>query len=307
MYKTDKIAILLATYNGEKYIREQLESLLEQANTDWIVYVHDDGSTDKTNEILDEYINQYSEKFIRIEGKTTGSAKNNFFFLLENVEASYYMFCDQDDIWLPKKIGKTFARMKKIEKEEVNVPCLVHTELMVVDEQNEIISDCMSRYQKLEPTKVTLGRILVQNVVTGCTMMINKELRDYLLKEIDRNNLIMHDWWAAMITLKCGKISFIEQPTIRYRKHADNILGAQKAYGLDYLFGKVFDYKKIKQSLYETRIQATEMKKVFDEVVLEEAYSDIQNRGKFERLIFYKKNGIRKTGYVRQIGLIVFG
>ena len=98
----DKIAIILATYNGGKYLREQLDSIFAQTYTKWHLFIHDDGSVDDTNQIIMEYRFRNPDKITIVEGVSTGGAKNNFYFLLKNVEASLYMFSDQDDVWLPK-------------------------------------------------------------------------------------------------------------------------------------------------------------------------------------------------------------
>ena len=91
-FHTEKIAIVLATYNGAEYLKEQLDSLLAQTNRDWITYIHDDGSTDDTAAVIDEYVAKYPQKFVKIEGKSTGGAKQNFFYLLSAVDAPYLMW-----------------------------------------------------------------------------------------------------------------------------------------------------------------------------------------------------------------------
>ena len=179
MYKTDAVAILLATYQGERYLRAQLDSLLGQSEAGWKVFAHDDGSKDGTAAILREYAARDPERFCLIEGAGTGGAKNNFLFLTGQVEASYYMYCDQDDVWLPDKVEVTLRAMKELEREQGrDRPCLVHTELKVVDASLREICPRLSEYQGIEPGKLTLGRLLAQNTVTGCTMMINRALRN---------------------------------------------------------------------------------------------------------------------------------
>ena len=106
------IAVLMATYNGETYLEAQIESLLKQTYRDFIVYAHDDGSKDKTMQVLEKYVEQYPDKFRLLRYAALKSAKKNFFSLLKKVEADYYMFCDQDDIWLPEKIENSFRLLK---------------------------------------------------------------------------------------------------------------------------------------------------------------------------------------------------
>jgi len=304
-----KIAILLATYNGEKYIREQLDSILKQTYKDWVVYVHDDGSKDKTVEILNEYAGQYPDKIVILKGASTGGARNNFFYLMSQVESDYYMCCDQDDVWLPEKIEKTVMQMQKLEKGEVDRPLLVFTELTVVDGQMNIIAERMGEYQSLACSDTSFSRILMQNTVTGCTSLMNRKLRDEALKYTNLNNIIMHDWWIGIIAAYFGDLCFLDEPTILYRQHGDNSVGAVDTRTLGYVLGKLNQIKAIKQSLYETRIQAKEFAETFGlgEDTLAYQYSQSEKMNKFARLLFYKKNGLKKSGLFRKIGLIICG
>ena len=171
----EEIAILLATYNGEKYLSEQLDSLLNQSFQKWCLYVHDDGSKDKTVSILRDYAAKYPDKIILIDAPPTGGAKYNFLFLLNVVDAPYFMFCDQDDVWLPEKIEKTYRWMKAVEQDK---PALVFTDLQVVDQDGKLVAPRMSEYQKLNMKKSRAEDFLAENVVTGCTVMINRQLVD---------------------------------------------------------------------------------------------------------------------------------
>ena len=130
--KQKTTAILLATYNGEKFLREQLDSLLQQTYSDWTLYIHDDGSTDSTKEIIKEYEQKY-ENITMLRYPSQKGAKNNFMSLLERVEANYYLFCDQDDVWRKDKVEKEMARMMVLEKDFPGKPVLVFSDLYVVD------------------------------------------------------------------------------------------------------------------------------------------------------------------------------
>ena len=164
MHSTDKIAILMATYNGEKYICQQIDSILSQTCKDWELYIHDDGSTDNTIAAVESYVEKYPDKIHLIDGKSTGGAKYNFFYLFSQVEAPYYMTCDQDDVWLEKKIELTYDKMLAIEKTDgkelkSGLPCLVYTELCVVDSELNTIADTMSEYQSLDCHKRTINQL----------------------------------------------------------------------------------------------------------------------------------------------------
>ncbi|WP_186758272.1 glycosyltransferase family 2 protein [Loigolactobacillus coryniformis] len=216
-----KIAILLSTYNGAEYLAEQISSIIQQTYANWQLFIRDDGSTDQTTQIIQKYqkMNQHiiflNESHIENLG-----VKRSFMELLAVTQADYYMFCDQDDVWLPEKIQLTLNEMLKNRDKEV--PRLVHTDLMVVD-------------QDLQPQRPMFGRdfqdnfrdVLYSNSVTGCTVMINETLRQLLLKQpFDPKQIVMHDWWFALVAAAFGEIAYLAEPTILYRQHGNNTFGA---------------------------------------------------------------------------------
>ena len=230
-----KIYILLATYNGEEYLKEQIDSLLRQTHIDWILWIHDDNSKDNTVNIIREYMLEYPLKIKFLEDEiSTGGAKENFIYLLNNIDKNYdyIMFCDQDDIWLENKIEFTLSKMKEVESSNPSKPVLIHTDLKVVDANLSTISESFFIYQKIKPEwSKDFDMSLVQNSTTGCTMMINKKA-----KEISMPigiNAIMHDWWILLRVLQNnGVVEFIEDSTMLYRQHALNDVGAK---GFSYL------------------------------------------------------------------------
>lgn len=320
MYRTDRIAILLATYNGAKYIEEQMESLVAQSNQEWTAYIHDDGSQDGTVDIVNSYIQKYPEHFVKVEGQATGSAKTNFFYLMKQVEAPYVMCCDQDDIWLPDKIQLTLDAMHELEnevEEHKEVPLLVFTELKVVDNERNVIADRMSKMQKLNCNRTKTRDLVIQNYITGCTMMMNQKLLRMALGRNQEdnliipnvNNIIMHDWWCALIAAEYGKLKFIPNPTILYRQHDDNSVGAKKVGSIAYVKEKIIEPQKMRDSLRATRIQAREFQKVFELKPghMISQYGIIQTYSKIVRVKFYMKHHITKTGFGRNVGFIIFG
>ena len=234
------IAVLLATYNGGKYIREQLNSLFQQSCDQFHLYVRDDGSSDDTMKIVEEFRQKYSNRITILEDsqKHRGAAKS-FMYLLENVDSEYYMFCDQDDIWLPEKIEKTFARMKEVETADAgkaaghrtaakNVPVLVATDLRVVDEHLSPIKESFNEDLKIDVFRKHPELICVRHVVTGCTMMFNRAAKSASLPMSSRAT--MHDEWVALcVHFKDGIISILDDATILYRQHTSNTLGAEQA------------------------------------------------------------------------------
>jgi len=218
------ISVLLSTYNGEKYLNQQLDSLFSQTYEIFEIIARDDGSQDKTLEIL----RSYNIKII--DSKENLGAKGSFGALLEyavqNNASEYFMFCDQDDVWDSNKIEKTLAKMHDIEKSLPDSPILVNTDLKVVDEELKVLDNSMWNYQQINPKLNTLNRLLIQNTITGCTVMINKKLAQISLQIPDE--ALMHDWWIGLVASKFGRIEYIHDSTIQYRQHTGNNVGAKR-------------------------------------------------------------------------------
>ena len=164
------IDILLATYNGETFLEEQIDSLLAQSHHGWRLLVRDDGSSDGTREILENYRSRHPDLIIIIpsDGQNLGVC-GNFSHLLEQTDAPYVMFCDQDDVWHHDKIETTLTKMRELERQHgESAPLLIHTDLMVVDAQLTVIGESLWRYQNTEPKRLTkLNRVLMQNFATA--------------------------------------------------------------------------------------------------------------------------------------------
>ena len=224
------ITIALAAYNGEKYIEEQLDSLIEQdIDEDLSIVVADDGSADKTFGILCDYVERYPGLInAAVNEVPTGSAKGNFFGLLRSIDDDYVMLCDQDDVWNADKVRVTFERMKKLEaKYGKDTPLLVFGDVEVVDEGLNVISESMARYQKTAPHHNGLNHYLVQNNIIGCTVMINRALLNYT--KYEPKVCMMHDWWLGLLASAFGHISFIDRPLMKYRQHGNNQMGTRAA------------------------------------------------------------------------------
>lgn len=299
------VTILLAVYNGEKYLKAQIESILSQSFKDFKIIIRDDGSTDKSVDIINYYCNEYPDKISCMGGDPTGSAKLNFAELLDSCEADYIMFCDQDDVWLPTKIEKTLAAMQLAE-DDGKTPVLVHTDLKVVDNQLCEISPSFFEFQKLYQSDITLPKLLVQNYVTGCTVMINRALRQKCGKI--PQDCIMHDWWLALVAILFGKLICINEPTMLYRQHSDNQVGAKAAYGIALVKRKLATLDKVRENYNATYSQAESLLKKFDHSLSEaqrqtlEAYCKIKNMNKFQKIQAVRKYGFKKGTRLRIIG-----
>lgn len=223
-----QIAILLATYNGEKYLCEQIDSILGQSFTDWHLYIHDDGSTDDTITIIKRYKNQLPEKITVLDYPTQGGASCNFFSLLETIDAPYYMFSDQDDVWFENKIQTCYDQIRQLEHTNKATPIIVHSDLTIVDSQLQIIDHSFIRNQKIKIEKV--NRFIdysFTNTVTGCTMLFNAATVKCI--KYPRTLARMHDSWITLsVVANGGIVHFVGQPLIYYRQHGNNTLGAKE-------------------------------------------------------------------------------
>ncbi|MDB1553431.1 glycosyltransferase family 2 protein [Latilactobacillus sakei] len=218
----NKIAILMSTYNGENFIREQLDSIIAQKTTlNWVLYIRDDGSKDKTRRIIEEYQLNDSRIQLLSDRKNIGLV-NSFLKLLKEVDADYYMFSDQDDYWKNDKVKKSIECISKMDN---LVPCLVHTDLEVVDKDLNILNEKM----KVPPYLRSLEQLSFVNNVTGCTMVINQKLKEKVLNNLkSTSNIVVHDWWITLVASCFGNINYLNETTIKYRQHSNNVLGSSR-------------------------------------------------------------------------------
>jgi glycosyltransferase involved in cell wall biosynthesis len=269
-----RVAILLSTYNGEKFVLEQLKSLFGQSYENFLVVTRDDGSTDKTLQLLEEQAEKHPTKLILLpaDNKNLG-ARDSFSklieFVLENkttlgTNKAYMMFCDQDDIWFEEKVETQVAAIIKIEAEHPGLPVLVHTDLQVVSENTAPIAESLIKFQGLEIERNRFPHLVISNLVTGCTALINEELAEIAVPV--SNEAIMHDWWMALVASAFGKLIFLDQPLVHYRQHGNNTIGAKEYVGINPLSRSFYDRlfsPRPNKHLYEVAIQATAFRKQF--------------------------------------------
>ncbi|MQB80812.1 glycosyltransferase family 2 protein [Lactobacillus reuteri] len=220
----ENVAILMSTYNGEKYLEEQVKSIISQDYTDWHLYIRDDGSTDNTVSLIKK-ITRDNEKitFLNENKPKNLGVTGSFMDLLANTKAQYYMFSDQDDYWMEDKIS---AALKKMQASEIgDMPICVHSNLTVVD--TNLHGD--SLMNSSEEHWSDFKSMLFANCVTGCTMMINQELKNLIdFNKVKSNKLYVHDWWIALVAAAFGKVVYLDRSTILYRQHQGNVIGSNK-------------------------------------------------------------------------------
>ncbi len=304
------VTVLLATYNGEKYLEEQLKSILDQTYSDFRIVIRDDGSTDNTIEIINRYAEIFPDKIeVCPTSSPTHSAAGNFFKLIELYNDDYIMLSDQDDKWLPDKIEKTLAVMQRAEKENENSPILVHTDLYVVDKELNVISNSFINYQRLSPERTELNNLLMQNSITGCTVMFNRALHEKLFTL--PTVTAMHDWWLGLIAAAFGKIVFLNAPTMLYRQHGNNEVGAKDAKSLSFLFAKLGQIKKMKQNYKIISIQAEFLLENYAEMLdikqkkLLNAVAGLPKMSKLKKIKAIKKHRLYKNTVLRNLAQFI--
>jgi len=311
-----KVNVILAAYNGEKFIREQIDSIIENFSNlesnayEFKIIISDDSSCDRTSEI----INQYSiadQRVILLDSEKKGGVRENFKHLIMNTDADYVFFSDQDDFWLPNKIELFLTRFSEIEK-NFNGPIMVHSDLSVVNEELFPINNSMFEYQKINK-KPTFPELLVSNSVTGCVMACNKHLID-IAKKSSIDESIMHDWYLALIASAFGIIDFIDCPLILYRQHSANQVGA-KSFSIKALLGsegipnKIFD---LRLSVLKTRKQAEIFHRDFSETMINvnkeylETYIESFDLSFSYRLNAFLFKKVKKKGFLRNLFFFAF-
>lgn len=303
------VDILLAVYNGERYLSEQIDSILAQSFQDWRLIMQDDGSTDRTVELAQQYVSRYPDRMqFFCNPRNSGSPQKNFFSMFKRSSAPYVMTCDHDDVWLPDKVQVTIDKMREVEQTLAGKPVLVHTDLKVVDQELRELSPSMFRSQCLDPDRDQFHQLLVQNIVTGCTMMVNRPLLE--LAERLPDQAIMHDWWFALIASAFGGIGFVPRPTILYRQHASNQVGAKNVKNLGFVAKRMQQGKQIKRVMQDTYSQAEaflaefadqlppEMRRTAQQYIALPAQSKIAGVASLFRHDFFKHGITRRLGQI---------
>ncbi len=308
------VDILLATHNSQKYLEQMLDSLLAQTYKDIRILVNDDASTDNTLPILRRYIKANGSIILPLaDEEPAGGAKQNFFRLMDSSGADYVMFADHDDVWLPGKVADTLALMREAEeKYGRDTPILAHTDLEVVDAQLKTIAPSMMHAQKLNGSIKQLSRLLAQNHVTGCAAMVNRALVGRV-KTGSLEPVIMHDWWLALVAAAFGRIVFLDKPTVKYRQHAGNEIGAVDTRSAGYVRKNLGNIGYLQAKIKDTYLQAAafydtywaELSPANEEIV--RAYAEFVRINKFQRWGRMLQYNFFKNGFVRVCGQLILG
>ena len=300
-----KVCILLAAYNGREYIRQMIDSVLAQDYGNIRLILSDDGSQDGTGQILEEYAQNEPERVILYRSGTRfGCAQYHFLHLLSRFQdEQYIMFCDQDDVWHRDKVRKTLAKMQELEA-GTDIPAMVHTDLRVVDADLRLISPSFWHYSSLDGKRLALNQLLVQNTVTGCTVMINRSLARCVCSAIPEEGILMHDWWIALLASVCGRADALNEATMDYRQHGNNGVGAKEVRSVRYLWQRLTG-EGMQRRMSGNKVQAQLLLKHHagnlnaDQKTLISAFIKAQESPWPVRNFLYVRYGLLKYGFIR--------
>lgn len=302
------IAIIMATYNGEKYISEQIESILDNTYKDFVIHICDDGSTDTTLIIAERYKKLYPENIEIHRNEDNLRVVRNMLHWTSCIDANYYMFSDQDDFWNRDKIEKSFAYIKEIEQSNRNKPVVIFSDAEVVDERLNILHDSFQKHEMLSSYKVDLKNLLMENKLLGCSVMFNKATQEILSESQEiQSDIRMHDWWVGLIGAAFGKVAYLDEPLLKYRQHSNNEVGSLGAIG--YILKNIFHLRKQRQLLYALFKQGGIFLSTYSELLSDEQkkyldmFSTFYTKHWFYRHYVLIRNGYRKTGIIRNIGM----
>lgn len=229
------VLVLLPVYNGQRFLTQQVESILNQSGVSTHLLCRDDGSSDGSPGLLHELRLRWPER-ITVVADDLGNlgASGNFSCLMRQAldlepnglgKANYIALSDQDDVWHHDKLAVGLAAIRSLEQTRPGDPALVHSDLRVIEEDGREIAPSMARYQGLRPDLSGLPAQLLSNTLTGCTSLMNRALLEKALPVPPE--AIMHDWWLSLVASALGSRIYLDQTLIDYRQHASNAIGAK--------------------------------------------------------------------------------
>jgi glycosyltransferase involved in cell wall biosynthesis len=216
----NRVTVILSTYNGEKYLADQLDSILSQEGVEVTLLIRDDGSRDSTLTILRDFASR-RENVQWIAGDNRGVA-GSFLIALKQADSSsnFFAFSDQDDVWEPRKLANAVEALRA--EGDTNLPLLYCSKLEIVDESLRHIG-----FTKRLFRDISFKNAVFQNIVYGCTGVMNRSARDLVVSTESVREILMHDWWCYLAVSAFGRVIFDDRSGIKYRQHGNNQIGAR--------------------------------------------------------------------------------
>ena len=309
--------IVLSAYNGSQFISEQIQSIRDQTFRDWRLWIRDDGSTDDTFSVLEEVATSDPRIFLYPRDGRQLGASGGFSWLLERLpdDATQVFCCDADDVWLPEKMEQSTVALLKAEAMEPG-PVLVHTDLRITDSKLQTIDESLWHYLEMSPEPVTLQRLLVENVATGPTILMNRDLVEKACPIPD--NVPYQDWWITLVAAAFGRVVVLPEATVLYRRHSANLTGEYtKGRGalrswIRKVAGAPGRTGELRQWLAASAQQAEIFLNRFEDELSQEAqdmlreYSEIPGLGLFKRkLRVLRLRALPEHGIIRNLSLLL--
>ncbi|MGO4792399.1 glycosyltransferase family 2 protein [Paenibacillus sp. 2KB_20] len=222
----NKVQVLLSAYNGEQYISEQIQSILNQTHPFISILIRDDGSTDQTVQVLEQLIKIHPDQIKLIKGPNVGVV-SSFFELLRaaDTEVDYYCFCDQDDVWFDHKVEHAIARLNSSIHTEV--PAMVFTSTYLTDDE----LNREGTWPKPPTREPSFFNALYENIAIGATITMNRSARNLFMhsRSVDSQKVLMHDWWFYLLISAFGTVIYDNMPSMLYRQHSNNVVGGSNS------------------------------------------------------------------------------
>lgn len=237
------IDILIPTFNGARYLKSQLDSISHQSYPHWRILIRDDGSSDGTLELIEEWRSSNPDRLCLISDEEKGlGVSQSFAKLLSYSTSPYIMLCDQDDYWYSEKVKKSLNAIQLEEKKGEGIPIMVCTDLEIVDSELNSVSKSFWKDRKDSPTLLEdFEKLIAHSVVTGNTILLNRHAVELVIPI--KTNFFLHDQWIAIKVARYGKIIFLNESLIKYRQHGNNVLGS-------FRFSKTYLIHKMKYIPY---------------------------------------------------------
>jgi glycosyltransferase involved in cell wall biosynthesis len=300
MQTPPKVAILLCTYHGQHHLAEQLESFATQCHTQWEVFASDDGSQDGTHSVLESYRARWGSGRLSLHFGPAEGFVANFLSLTcnANIQAKYYAYSDQDDIWEPDKLQRAVAWLEQVDQD---TPALYCTRTRLVDAANQEMG--LSPLFERPPS---FSNALAQNIGGGNSMVFNEAARQLLKRAGDDVDVVSHDWWLYLVVTGCGGVvCYDPYPSLRYRQHDANLIGMNAGWRarwqriLMLLKGRFKEWN----ALHIAALERTHEKLTPASQRILSEFSTARQAGLIRRLIGMKRSGIHRQTLGGNVGL----
>lgn len=281
----EKLQILMSSYNGKKYLKKQLDTILmqdceEKGLASFTLLIRDDGSSDGTQSILEEYSKKYPYKIKWYQGSNKGVIQSFFDLMSKADEADYYALADQDDYWFPSKMSTGIKKIRQMSLGQAKIPLLYCCRPTLADKNLNLLPINVDN-PKMKPG---FGNALIENIVTGCTTVFNNKLRQMVIDKLPKFTT-MHDRWMYLIATCFGKIYYDEKSYILYRQHQDNAVGKNT----EKFAELIYRIKKFKKDSESSSRQALEFMRIFNKEFKENTNNSVKYNKKLLKVFIYGK------------------